>query len=104
MSGSTCADPNLGHKLPLEIKQTKWHQTNHSIFFQLELSFVVEDSPAMKSATKYPDTLSDIWGVIHCEKINLIQMWYLESRIQYLEFRTFLLIKFSWKMCLELFF
>ena len=34
-----------------------------------------------------------LWCTV--KKINLIQIWYLESRIQYLEFRTFLLIKFS---------
>ena len=38
------------------------------------------------------------------EKNLLIQIWYLESRIQYFEFRIFLPIKYICKMCLEIIF
>ena len=38
-------------------------------------------------------TVQEYTGTV--KKINLIQTWYLESRIQYLEFRPFLQIKFS---------
>ena len=38
------------------------------------------------------------------KKINSIQIWYLESRVKYLELRTFLPIKYSCKMCLEIIF
>ena len=52
--------------------------------------------------TKFDDTnhtklknfmMEENQGTYTMKKINLIQIWYLESRIQYLEFRTFLPIK-----------
>ena len=43
-----------------------------------------------------------IWG--HCEKINQIQIWYLEFTKQSTVFRTFYPIKYSCEMCLEMIF
>ena len=61
---------------------------------QVELKNIVK---SWKDFLWYSVTLETYraFGRLTVKKINLIQIWYLEFRIQYLEFRTFLPIKYS---------